>query len=163
MNAILIMVTHFPAGREDQIMAGETRKLGQNQGIRDTAVPELKVIDLGVPRPWRIALEIVQMHTKMIFDLEGTMVIGRAHPDSNYYPDIDLGAYNGSDLGVSREHLMLKLDNDRVVVIDNDSANGTKLNGEWLKPHQPYTVRNGDDLVLGLMKIHVELLTNPFE
>jgi pSer/pThr/pTyr-binding forkhead associated (FHA) protein len=140
--------------------AGKTRKLVQDRSKTDTAVPEIKAIDLGMPRPWRIALRLVQQQVQMIFDLEGKMIVGRAYPDSGYYPDIDLGAFNAGDLGVSREHLFIQLDGDRVVIEDNHSANGTKLNGEWLKPHEKYPVRNGDEIMLGLMKVQVELLTN---
>ncbi|MBI5667018.1 MAG: FHA domain-containing protein [Chloroflexi bacterium] len=143
-------------------MAGETRKLGPEPSPTDTASPALKAIDLGMPRPWRIALRIVQLQMQMIFDLEGTMIVGRAYPEKGFYPDIDLGAFNAGDLGVSREHLLIALEGDRVVIADNHSANGTRLNGEWLKPEQRYPVRNGDEITLGLMKLQIELLTNPF-
>jgi len=143
-------------------MAGKTRKLSQSQTPAEIAVPEIKAIDLGMPRPWRIAIRLVQLQIQMIFDLENTMVLGRAHPDSGFFPDIDLGAFGGSDLGVSREHLHLKLDGDRVVIVDNNSANGTRVNGQVLKPYEPYPVRHGDELLLGLMQLQVELLTNPY-
>lgn len=143
-------------------MVGQTRKLGPDSTRTDTAVPAIKTIDLGMPRPWRIALRLNQIGVQMIFDLEGTVVVGRAHPESGFYPDIDLGAFQAEEQGVSREHLTLRLDSDRVVVVDNHSANGTKLNGEWLKPGELYPVRHGDQLVLGLMQIQIELLTNPY-
>jgi hypothetical protein len=143
-------------------MAGKTRKLDQSLTPTKIAVPEIKAIDLGMPRPWRIALRLVQFQMQMIFDLEGTVIVGRAHPDSGYYPDIDLSAFGGGDQGVSREHLYFKLDGERVVIIDNHSANGTRLNGQTLKPGEVYPIRNGDELALGLMEIQVELLTNPY-
>lgn len=143
-------------------MAGKTRKLDQYLTPTKIAVPEIKTIDLGMQRPWRIALRLVQFQMQLIFDLGGTMVVGRAHPDSAYYPDIDLGAFGGGDQGVSREHLFFKLDGERVVVVDNNSANGTRLNGQTLKPGEAYPVRNGDELKLGLMELQVELLTNPY-
>lgn len=143
-------------------MPGETRRLDRKHKASETAVPEIKAIDLGMPRPWRIALRLVQLQQEVIFDLEGTIVIGRAHPESGFYPDVDLGAFGGGEQGVSREHLYFKLDGDRVVVIDNKSANGTKINGEWLKPNEVYPIRHGDELVLGLVKLQVELLTNPY-
>lgn len=143
-------------------MAGETRKLGNDNKPTDTAIPEIKAIDLGMPRPWRIALRLVQLQMQVIFDLEGTIIVGRAFPEKGFYPDIDLGAFNGGELGVSREHLLITLDGDRVVIVDNHSANGTRLNGEWLKPAEKYPIRNGDEITLGLMKLQIELLTNPY-
>src|SRR5512134_3721923 len=109
-------------------MVGKTRKLGPDVKPTDTAIPEIKAIDLGMTRPWRIALRLVHFQMQLIFDLSGSMMIGRAYPEKNLYPDIDLAAYNAADLGVSREHLLIQLDGDRVVVIDKNSANGTRLN-----------------------------------
>ena len=63
---------------------------------------------------------------------------------------------------MSREHLMLKLDGDRIVAFDNGSSNGTLLNRERMKPRENYPVRDGDEIQLGLMKVKVELLMNPF-
>jgi hypothetical protein len=144
-------------------MAGETRKFDQDSNLQQlTADPEIKPIDLGMPRPWRIAIRLVEFKMQMIFDLAGTVVVGRAHPESGYYPDVDLGGFKGNEMGVSREHLYFKLDGDRVTIIDNGSANGTQLNGVWMKAHEAYPVRHGDEITLGLMKLQVELLTNPY-
>ncbi len=142
-------------------VAGNTRKLVPDDDASQAPPPTIKPIDLGMPRPWRIALRIVQMQIQLVFDLAGTMVIGRAQPETNIYPDIDLGPFNAEELGVSRQHLTLKLEDDRVVVIDQKSVNGTKLNGERLKPHEPYPVRHGDELTIGTMAVKIELLTNP--
>jgi pSer/pThr/pTyr-binding forkhead associated (FHA) protein len=143
-------------------MTGKTRKLDFSKDMASIATPELKAIDMGMPRPWRIALLLVEHQMQMIFDLTNPVTIGRSVPENGYNPDIDLGAYAGSDRGVSREHLIMQLEGERVVVIDNASANGTKLNGEWLESGQSYPLRHGDDLQLGLLKLRVELLTNPY-
>jgi pSer/pThr/pTyr-binding forkhead associated (FHA) protein len=143
-------------------MTGKTRKLDFSKDMAAVATPELKPIDIGMPRPWRIALYLVEQQMQMIFDLTNPVTIGRASPENGYNPDIDLGAYANSDRGVSREHLYMQLEGDRVVIIDNESANGTRLNGEWLEAGKSYPLRHGDDLQLGLLKLRVELLTNPF-
>ena len=83
-------------------MSGKTRKLDFSKDIAAVATPELKTIDMGMPRPWRIALNLVEYQMQMIFDLTNPVTIGRASPESGYNPDIDLGAYAGSDRGVSR-------------------------------------------------------------
>lgn len=143
-------------------MSGETRKLDQDHSLQLAAEPEIKAIDFGMPRPWRIALRLVDFQMQMVFDLAGTILVGRANAESGFYPDIDLGGFKGGEMGVSREHLYFKLDGDRVTIVDNDSANGTQLNGEWMKPNEPYPIRHGDEITLGLMKLQVELLTNPY-
>jgi pSer/pThr/pTyr-binding forkhead associated (FHA) protein len=143
-------------------VAGNTRKLVQDDdNAKDAGPPTIKSIDLGMPRPWRISLRLVQLQIQVVFDLAGAMIVGRAQQETDTYPDIDLGPFNAEELGVSRQHLTIKLDGDRVVVTDNKSSNGTKLNGERLKPNETYPVRHGDELTLGTMALKVELLTNP--
>jgi pSer/pThr/pTyr-binding forkhead associated (FHA) protein len=143
-------------------VVGNTRKLVPDDDTTAIAAsPQIKPIDLGMPRPWRIALRLVQLQIQLVFDLAGAMVIGRSQPETNTYPDIDLSPFNAEELGVSRQHLTIRLDGDRVVVMDNRSSNGTKLNGERLKANEAYPIRHGDELTLGTMALKVELLTNP--
>ena len=143
-------------------MPGETRNLnldGMNEAL---ASQEIKAIDRGMPRPWRVALRILQKENRVIFDMDRQMILGRMDPDEDVYPDIDLGPYQADELGVSRQHLLLKLDGDRIVATDNGSSNGTLINHERMKPREDYPVRDGDEIQLGLMKVKIELLMNPF-
>ena len=48
-------------------------------------------------------------------------IFKQVDPDSDFFPDIDLGAFGGGEQGVSREHLFFKLDGERVVIVDNHS------------------------------------------
>ena len=50
-------------------MAGETRKFDHDSNPELTADPAIKPIDLGMPRPWRIALRLMDFQMQMIFDL----------------------------------------------------------------------------------------------
>lgn len=142
-------------------MPADTRNLNNRQ--TDTlASQEITSLDMGMPRPWRIALRIVQKENRLIFDMSNPMVVGRMVPEMGFYPDIDLGPYNAEELGVSRQHLTLKLDGERILATDNGSANGTLLNGERMMPREDYPIRDGDEISLGLMKVQVELMMNPF-
>lgn len=142
-------------------MSGDTRKFNQDEDSA-LASQEITAIDMGMPRPWRIALRILQKDNRMIFDMSGPMVIGRMVAESKVFPDIDLGPYNAEDLGVSRQHLTLMLEGNRIVAQDNGSANGTLINGERMKPREVYPIRDGDEMTLGLMKVKIELLVDPF-
>jgi pSer/pThr/pTyr-binding forkhead associated (FHA) protein len=142
-------------------VSGDTRKLNQDNA-GELASQEITAIDMGMPRPWRIALRILQKENRLIFDMSGPMVIGRRVPEGNVFPDIDLGPYNAEELGVSRQHLTLMLDGNRIVAVDNGSANGTLLNQDRMVPHESYPIRDGDEITLGLMTVKVELLMNPF-
>ena len=80
-------------------MPGETRNLnldGMNEAL---ASQEIKAIDRGMPRPWRVALRILQKENRVIFDMDRQMILGRMDPDEDVYPDIDLGPYQADELG----------------------------------------------------------------
>lgn len=124
---------------------------------------ETDTLDLGAMRPWRIALNIKQVDMQLIFDLSGQVLLGRRDPENNLLPNIDLSPFRAEELGVSRGHLTMSLEGNTVVVIDNHSMNATHLNGRFCEPGQPYTLRHGDELMLGMMTIQVELLVNPLE
>lgn len=142
-------------------MSRDTRKLNQDNA-GEPASREITAIDMGLPRPWRIALRILQCENRVIFDMSGPMVIGRRTPDGTATPDIDLGPYEAEKMGVSRQHLTLKLDGNRIIAVDNDSANGTLLNRDRMEPNESYPIRDGDEITLGLMALKVELLMDPF-
>lgn len=142
-------------------MFGDTRKLNQDN-VGELASQEITAIDMGMPRPWRIALRLLHKESRLIFDMSGPMVIGRRVPEGNVFPDIDLGPYNAEEMGVSRQHLTLMLDGNRIVAVDNGSANGTLLNRDRMAPHESYPIRDGDEITLGLLTLKIELLMNPF-
>ena len=143
-------------------MPGNTRNLNLDKQERKIASQEIKAIDRGMPRPWKVALRIMQKENRLIFDMDRPMIIGRMDPEQDVYPDIDLGPYNADELGVSREHMVLKLDEERIVAVDNGSSNGTFLNNNRMKPNEDYPIRDGDEIQLGLMKVKIELLMNPY-
>ena len=58
------------------------------------------------------------------------LIVGRSDPQSNSYPDVDLGPYGGLDLGVSRRHFRLSHAGDQFYIEDLSSVNGTVVNGQ---------------------------------
>jgi pSer/pThr/pTyr-binding forkhead associated (FHA) protein len=56
---------------------------------------------------------------------------------------------------VSRIHAELRLAKDGVFVVDLDSANGTLLNGRRLPPQTPESVRHGDIIQLGRLRLQL--------
>ncbi len=143
-------------------MPGDTKKFHRDGEEGAMASQEIKPIDMGMPRPWRIGLRILPKDHRMIFDMSGPMVMGRMESHDNIFPDVDLGPYSADEMGVSRQHLTLKLDGDRIVACDNGSRNGSLINNERMKPYENYPIRDGDELTLGLLRVKVELLMNPF-
>ncbi len=75
------------------------------------------------------------------------------------YPEhnqLNLSPYGALECGLSRQHAKLYLLNDRLYVADMGSTNGTYVRGNMLKPAEPTLVRNGDDILLGRMRIKVQ-------
>ncbi len=141
---------------------GQTKKFGQKETTKSTAQPQITPLDMGMPAPWRISLTVMDMQTELVFDLTKAMTIGRAHVETDPMPEIDLTPFNAEEMGVSRQHAKITLDEGRVVVTDLDSSNGTFLNEELLEANQPYPLRNEDSLKIGILELKVELLMDPF-
>ncbi|MCS6874003.1 MAG: protein kinase [Pyrinomonadaceae bacterium] len=89
-----------------------------------------------------------------IFEMEGeSILIGRRDPLSKIYPDVDLTKYD-LQTKISRRHARIWLANDRFMIEDLGSSNGTVLlrstgEIERLLPRQPKLLNNGDEIKLG--------------
>jgi predicted component of type VI protein secretion system len=81
--------------------------------------------------------------------------LGRSAEGQPIVPDVDLTSYNAYANGVSRLHAAIKLVNNRIVVVDLGSSNGTYLNGVRLSPYIETPVSHGDLIYLGKLKIQV--------
>ncbi|MBI5667054.1 MAG: FHA domain-containing protein [Chloroflexi bacterium] len=93
-----------------------------------------------------------------VFDANAVeeLLLGRFDPDTNTSPDIDLQEYGGADKGVSRKHALIVRREGSLNIMDLGSYNGTYLNGQRLVAHQPRILRDGDDLRLGHLVLHIK-------
>ncbi len=82
-------------------------------------------------------------------------MFGRADPNSPTQPDLDLSPYGALEKGVSRIHAAIRRGEDRLTLVDLGSVNGTYLNGQRLPPNQPRVLRDGDEIRLGKLVVHV--------
>ena len=82
-------------------------------------------------------------------------IIGRRDPTGTSSPDLDLTAQAGYQLGLSRQHAMLRHHDDQLDVVDLSSRNGTYLNGVRLEAHEPTRLHNGDELQLGKLVLRL--------
>jgi hypothetical protein len=112
-------------------------------------------------RPWRMAIHIPECGVELVVELDKPLVIGRRDMKNATAPDIDLQPFGAEKCGVSRQHLVVKLNGDHVIVMDNGSSNGTKLNGMPLPAHSEYPLNNDDTLYLGALEVQVKMLMNP--
>lgn len=142
-------------------MFGNTGILRQNALAQQEATPSIRPFDDVLPRPWRIALVSLDQGVTLVFDLVDTLVLGRSDETDDTYR-IDLSPYRALELGVSRQHAILKLEKNRVYLMDNYSTNGVFLNSEMLRAGIEYPLRHGDRIRLGRMNLRIHFLTNPF-
>ena len=106
--------------------------------------------------------QLVVISDQATFAIMGSddIIIGRADPTSNLYPDIDLTAHGGEDGGVSRVHVRLRYEAGHYAIEDQNSINYTFLNKQRLEPFVPTVLKHGDELRLGRVLLRFELYSN---
>lgn len=77
------------------------------------------------------------------------IIIGRADPDLEIYPDMDLTAFGGEIGGISRQHARLLRIGDHLLLEDLRSTNLTFLNTLRLNPGEQHLITDGDKIRLG--------------
>jgi hypothetical protein len=87
----------------------------------------------------------------------GELIVGRSDPQSNSYPDVDLGPYGGLDLGISRRHFRLTRNGDHFYLEDLNALNGSIVNGQRIPPYTLHPLRSGDRITLGKMEMTFEI------
>lgn len=136
-----------------------TAEPARNRAIAETA--ELPDMPLGLPGGAQftenmvLRLEIDGAPTPILLHPKFETSIGRRDPASGTLPDVDLSAYAGYRLGVSRKHAVIRFRNERLELSDLGSSNGTSVNGERLTANEPRMLRDGDEVVLGKMVIRI--------
>lgn len=105
----------------------------------------------------RLVLRVLETGQSFQFDGDSfeELVLGRVDPDTGEMPSVDLTAAQGIDKGVSRKHAIIMRRDSALHIVDNNSANGTYLNGQKLVAMQPRILRDGDDIRLGHLVLRV--------
>lgn len=118
--------------------------------------PPAPVVASG-PVETSVSLHLIE--SGMILHLAGQseFTLGRVAEGQPILPDIDLSPYEAYSQGVSRLHAAIKLNNQRVVITDLGSSNGTRVNGTKIMPNTEFSLNHGDVLSLGKFKIQVLL------
>jgi len=103
----------------------------------------------------QIVLHVRGNHKPLIGVLRDKLLIGRAGNADGPKPDLDLTEYDAYKKGVSRNHAEIMFKDDHVHIVDLRSGNGTFLNGRALSPYVPKVVRDGDEIRLGNLVMHI--------
>ncbi len=104
-----------------------------------------------------LILEVVDGKSYFEFDRDELqeLIIGRKDPETGVLPRVDLSADNAMEKGVSRNHAMIVRREGALHIRDNDSANGTFLNGQRLIEDKLRVLRDGDDIRVGKIVLRV--------
>lgn len=117
---------------------------------------ESKSSSLSADKPLRIHL--IDDDTTLIIKPKAGVVLGRCTllGRSSRRIDIDLIPFGGFTRGVSQVHVIIRREADAVYIIDQDSKNGTFLNGIQLIPHERVAIQDGDLAHLGNLPIRFD-------
>jgi hypothetical protein len=126
----------------ESLRSASTRNTGEiSQPVEgDNAWANLHLLDTG---------QVLPLSSRNEFTM------GRISEGQPIMPDIDLSPYQAYAAGVSRLHAVIRNVGNTIVFMDLGSANGTFLNGNRLTPNTEQTLRHGDILALGKMRIQV--------
>ncbi|MBZ0299112.1 MAG: FHA domain-containing protein [Anaerolineae bacterium] len=104
-----------------------------------------------------VIIRVSGAQTPISFEPDQPMILGRINNQNPRRPDIDLTAYHAFEKGVSCRHASIQRQEDELIIADMGSTNGTCINGQRLIPHEPYPVRDGDEIRLGnlFMRVYV--------
>ena len=102
-----------------------------------------------------VSLHIVENGQILHLAGQTEFTIGRTADGQPILPDVDLSLFEAYAQGVSRLHAALKIHNQRVVITDLGSSNGTRVNGQKIVPHVDYPLNHGDMIALGKFAIQI--------
>lgn len=128
----------------------------QDESIKVLAAQQSR--DLSATASLKEAREImltIRSHKEFIRVTEGDeFEFGRyEYPDNN---QLNLSPYGALESGISRQHAKLYLLGGRLYIADMGSTNGTYIRGKLLTPAVPTLIRNGDELLLGRLRVKIQ-------
>jgi len=107
------------------------------------------------PLAGQIAVRVHGANNQIQLSGKAEYLLGRADPKQEVNPDIDLGPFNGQQLGVSRKHAILQADPYGLTVTDLGSTNGTLVNGKVIGANNTQRLKDGDEIRLGKLALNV--------
>lgn len=135
-------------------LGGEVAVLDAPRAPKPPPLVGQQVGEANIPK--EIVFMIPLSGRRITLPLKGTDIhIGRGTPGQGPAPEVDTTVENGAEYGVSRNHAVIRLIDQGVVLIDLDSTNGTSLNNYRLPPELPYPLNSGDEIHFGSLLVHV--------
>lgn len=96
--------------------------------------------------PARLIVRSPYRHWEMVLD-HSPVRIGRRDPRRAHFPELDLAEH---DRGIaSRLHAIIERRGDHYTLTDQQSTNGTRINGVLIPPNVPQRLKSGDLIQIG--------------
>jgi len=102
-----------------------------------------------------IIIQVGSQTVPIMVRVKKEVILGRVTDFSEGVTYINLTPYGAEEGGVSRRHARLMRDNNALYLMDLNSTNGTRLNGEALPASVERRVQDGDEIMLGRLKVYV--------
>jgi pSer/pThr/pTyr-binding forkhead associated (FHA) protein len=123
----------------------------------ETKLADPPIDDSSIPEG-TIAIYAEGMSKPVYLKIEKELILGRKGldvDDSSNGSILNLSELGGYQMGISRQHAMIRRAETRYELIDLASTNGSWLNDERLIPNNPYPLANGSQLRFGRMRLLV--------
>ena len=102
-----------------------------------------------------LALYLIEAKQTLQLAGRSEFTLGRVAEGQPILPDVDLSPFDAYAQGVSRLHAALKINKNRVAIMDLGSSNGTRVNGQKIVPHVDYPISHNDQIALGKLRIQI--------
>jgi hypothetical protein len=113
---------------------------------------------------WRVLFHLSTGQVSTVgLDVWRVTVLGRSDPMSAFRPDLDFGPYGAMRHGVSRRHALVRPGDSQLYLIDQNSTNGTWVNGQRLAPGRDFPLTDGDTVELGALRMTLRIVHAPVE
>lgn len=140
-----------------------TQLLGQKASGVDATLPDSKPLQGNYPLSGGsgISISLYLVESGQILHLVNRTeyTLGRSSEGQPISPDVDFSPYDAYTQGVSRLHATLKVIENKLVITDLGSSNGTRVNGQKIMPHIDYPLNHGDVVTLGKLKVQILVRT----
>ncbi len=101
-----------------------------------------------------LILQVGEGSAPILVQMRTDVILGRLSQSDDKSTYLNLTPYGADDAGVSRRHARLMREGQAVYLTDLNSTNGTRLNGEPLPASVEKRLRDGDEIMLGRLKVY---------
>ena len=124
-------------------------------------LPAIRRTPVNSPIPtWRVVLVALDQGTRPIgLQIDSEITVGRTAGDAT--PDLDLTPFGAKSKGVSRLHARLRPELGSLMLVDNNSSNGTFWNKIRLPANADQPLKDGDVITFGRVNFLVKIVKPP--